>query len=78
MPQSGEVFRLRQDLAVKPTVFSMCIKMLGDGIYPSEFANAQRWEGAADASGEECTLVRDVDAGLCVRERHPEVADGAK
>ena len=56
----------------------MCIKMLGDGIDPSEFANARRWEGAADASGEESTLARDVEAGLCVRERHPEAAEGAK
>ena len=78
MPQSGEVFRLCQDLAVKPTVFSTCLKMLGDGIDPSAFANAQRWEGAADASGEESTLVRDGEAGLCVRERHPEAAEGAK
>jgi len=56
----------------------MCIKMLGDGIDPIEFANARRWEGAADASGEESTLVRDGEAGLCVRERHTEAAEGAK
>ena len=78
MPQSGEVFRLCQVLAIKPTAFSMCIKMLGDGIDHSEFANAQRWEGAADALCEESTLARDVEAGLCVRERHPEVAEGTK
>jgi len=65
-------------LVLRPTLFNIRIKNLGDGIDPSEFANARRWEGAADASGEESTLVRDVEAGLCVRERHPEVAEGAK
>ena len=65
-------------MVLRPALFNIRINNLGDGIDPSEFANARRWEGAADASGEESTLVRDVEAGLCVRERHPEVAEVAK